>query len=224
MTLHRSAERPQVARKGIARTQSTAIDALVARMMAPEPAQRFASYDELLRAIELASAQHTRPAGLWVRGCAFGVDLMLVSIIVTIVKTPLWPGRPTPFGLIGLPLLAMLSIIGIARWGTTPGKALFELEVVSVATGGRPSWRQAIVRTTVLGAGPIGLAIVSRVLVLVGVMAPNDLFELIGFGVVIVLALAVVHASLRVPGKRTPWDRIAGTIVRYRTGRRSAAS
>ncbi len=224
MTLHRSAERPQVARKGIARTQSTAIDALVARMMAPEPAQRFASYDELLRAIELASAQHTRPAGLWVRGCALLVDVSLVAIMITIVKTPLWRDRPTPFGLIGLPLVAVLSIVGIARWGTTPGKALFELEVASVATGGRPTWRQAIARTALLGAGPIGLAIVSRLLVLVGWMGPNDLFELIGFGLVIVLALAVAHASLRVPGKRTPWDRVAGTIVRYRTGRRSAAS
>jgi hypothetical protein len=224
MTLHRSAQRPQVARKGIARTQSTAIDALVARMMAPEPAQRFASYDELLRAIELASAQHTRPAGIWVRGVALLVDLLLVTFAIALAKAPLWPDQPVPFALVGFPTMAVIAMIGIARWGTTPGMALFELEIASVATGARPTWRQAFVRTSALAAVPIGLAVASRVLALFGVAVAGDLLELTGLALVGILGLAVIHASLRVPGKRTPWDRLAGTIVRYRTGRRSAAS
>jgi hypothetical protein len=33
-----------------------------------------------------------------------------------------------------------------------------------------------------------------------------------------------VRASLRVAGKRTPWDRIAGTIVHYKSARQLATS
>jgi hypothetical protein len=35
----------------------------------------------------------------------------------------------------------------------------------------------------------------------------------------ILVVLSLVHAALRVPGKRAPWDRAAGTMVRYRTSR-----
>ena len=36
-------------------------------MMAPRADDRFASYDELIRALELTSVEHMRPAGIWVR-------------------------------------------------------------------------------------------------------------------------------------------------------------
>jgi hypothetical protein len=39
---------------------------------------------------------------------------------------------------------------------------------------------------------------------------------------VVVMCLMLLHAALRVPGKRAPWDRAAGTMVRYRTTRGSA--
>jgi hypothetical protein len=42
-----------------------------------------------------------------------------------------------------------------------------------------------------------------------------------GIATVLYLLLFVLlfHAALRVPGKRAYWDRVAGTIVRYRTAR-----
>src|SRR5262245_53738666 len=66
LSKHASAERPALPRRsGTPRTAIAAIDALCSRMMAPSPADRFASYDDVIRAIELVSVEHARPAGLW---------------------------------------------------------------------------------------------------------------------------------------------------------------
>jgi hypothetical protein len=39
-----------------------------------------------------------------------------------------------------------------------------------------------------------------------------------------VIGALLLHAFMRVPGKRAPWDRFAGTVVRYRTTRGSAGA
>ena len=54
----RRAARPRAAHRSSPRSTRC-----VARMMAPSPGDRFASYDELLHAIDVASSAHTRPAG-----------------------------------------------------------------------------------------------------------------------------------------------------------------
>jgi uncharacterized RDD family membrane protein YckC len=218
MTLHHSAARPALVRKGVPRTQIKAIDALVARMMAPDPADRFASYDELLRAIELASSTHTRPAGFWVRGCSFAIDMFLVLLFIAFAKIPIAADRPIPMGLVGLPLLAAVNILCLRRWGATPGMALFELEVASV-DGGRPSWKQVFVRTAVLGAAPVALANASE---LSGPTLAGEVVSILELACALVLGGLTLRAALIVPGKIAPWDRVAGTIVRYRTTRSAA--
>ncbi|MGE5181958.1 MAG: protein kinase domain-containing protein [Acidobacteriota bacterium] len=222
ITLHRSAARPTLPRKGHARTQIAAIDALVERMMATDPDHRFASYDELLLAIENASAAHTRPAGFWVRGCAFLIDVIVVAIVLGIAEKPLPADRELPMSVFGLLMLAAMSIVGIAWTGRTPGMALFELEVVAVDTARRPSWRQAIVRTLVVGGPPIAFLVTTRALEDAEIRLFHGPFTLVAGLISLVMWLLFLHAALRVPGKRAPWDRVAGTMVRYRTGRRSA--
>ena len=67
-TMHASAPRPPLPRGANPRTAIAAIDGLIAKMMAPRIEDRFASYDELLRALELLStATHATPPG---SGCA----------------------------------------------------------------------------------------------------------------------------------------------------------
>ena len=218
-TLHRSAARPALPRKSSARTDAAAVDALVARMMAPDPAARFASYDELLRAIEMASAQHTKPAGLWVRAIAAFIDFTLVGIIVGVARSVITGDGTGTVGTYVLPALGLVQALAVWRWGTTLGKALFELEIVDVETARRPTLRRALVRSLVL-YGPVTatdwLNVAARQL---------DVTPMFVFSLLVAIAyvggiLALVHASLRVPGKRTPWDRIAGTMVRYRAARR----
>ena len=220
ITLHATAPRPPTPRGANPRAAIVAIEALIAQMMAPSPADRFASYEELLQAIEQSSVQHTRPAGFWVRSIASGLDLILISIAMGLVTSAL--GRRD--GNVGREVIAIAAaycVLTIGRWGTTAGMALFELEVVSVATGGRPSWRQALAREVTLMAAPIGLTVAARMATVLD--APDVvawiLNALASFSVAIIVLL-LLHASLEVPGKRAPWDRVSGTLVRYRTMRR----
>src|SRR5207248_56024 len=154
VSLHRTANRPQLAKKGHTRTSVAAIDSLVARMMAPDPKHRFASYDELLRALELASVRHTRPAGIFVRSIATFIDLMIVTIVLTLAGALLTGngGIAMPFV---LPFLIALQTFALAARGTTPGKALFELEVVSIATGRKPRLYVAFIRSFLVLAAPL---------------------------------------------------------------------
>ena len=223
ITLHRSAARPTLPRKGRARTTSVAIDALVARMMAPDPADRFASYDELLRALELASTAHTRPAGFWVRTIAAGLDTTLVYLVTAIFLAV--TGLSIEGNLLAMPAILVLEALSQARWGASPGMALFELEVVSLATEGRPRFGAAIARAAVM-LGPIVVA--QWAMVALDERHAGGLAHLAGL-VVALLTLVyplvvLAHAAWRVPHKRAPWDRVAGTMVRYRTTRGPAAA
>ncbi|HEY5925289.1 MAG TPA: protein kinase [Kofleriaceae bacterium] len=228
LTMHATAARPSVPRGANPRTSITAIDALIARMMAPEPADRFASYDELLRAIELASAEHTRPAGLWVRGIASLIDLVLVLLVLGGVQAIrvliTGDGQTGGFGELAPELLLVYTTLAIGRWGTTAGKALFELQVRDVTTSRRPTWGQTVGRQLSVAVLPIGFGWSDFAVEKLALPIPSDLFNILGAVAVAAVAISLVHASLRVPGKRTPWDRFAGTMVRYRTTRGSTGT
>ena len=215
ITLHASAARPALPRGGNARTQVAAIDDLIARMMAPTAADRFASYDDLLRAIEMVSAAHTRPAGLWVRAIAMSVDMIIVGLIEALTIDFITGGGD--LGMMTLLLgMALLTGFTIGRWGTTPGKALFELEVVDVATAHRPRYRQAFARQLLMVGLPATVGVIANTSRHFHVPIPNWVIS--GFGVASLLLVVVnlLHAVLRVPGKRTFWDRRSQTQVRYR--------
>lgn len=217
VTLHESAARPAIPRGLVPRTQGSALDVLIAKMMAPNPADRFASYDELLRAIENVSAQYTRPGGFFSRSIAKAIDLITILIITSVVGALLPLDKHIPVDTIGFTLFFVSEFLLVGRFGSTLGDALFELEVASVDSGDRPSWRQALIRTLSLGGPAILLIWISKLLSTMNVSGyvrtPVDV--LAG----LVIAFSVVHlayASARIPGKRTWWDRRAGTIVRYR--------
>ena len=216
-TLHESAARPTLPRGTLPRMQSSAVDALIRTMMAAKPDDRFASYDDLLRAIELASTQYTRPAGFWVRSIAQAIDLLTVLLVLIIVRGLLFGGGEVPMGLYGIPILALYELVLIGRWGGTLGTAMFELEVVAVDTGGKPGWGRALRRTAVM-FGPLML-----VGWLLGVLSAADAPQILHTSasllyavIVIATVLHLLAASMRTSGKRTTWDHVAGTMVRYR--------
>ena len=223
LTKHASADRPVLPRRsGQPRTTIAAIDALCGRMMAPAAADRFTSYDELIRAIELASVEHTRPAGLWVRSMATLVDLCvaMLSSLAVFGLVRLVVSR-FPEGDLGAFVFAMYAVVMIAftrRYGRTPGQSLFELEVIDLVTGGKPSTRRAAIRILVPIATPM---LGSAIKFTLGLYS----YKLDGYGEFVVIvgtclpAFALLWASLRSVSKQTFWDRRSGTMVRYRTRR-----
>lgn len=221
-TKHATAIRPSVVRhSGQARSTVTAVERLCARMMAPEPEDRFASYDELLRELELTSSEHTRPAGASVRMMATLVDLVTTLVFVglgAVIVEALGYGPDFNVGPVLILGFGLLMYIQLVRYGRTAGQGMFELEVADVATGERPGKRRAAIRVLV----PLAIPIIDLVLTGIGsffsIPAASTAGDLVGFGFVLV-PIAMIWASVRTPGKRTVWDRASGTIVRYRMSR-----
>jgi uncharacterized RDD family membrane protein YckC len=222
---HASADRPALPRRsGQPRTTIAAIDALCSRMMAPAPADRFASYDELIRAIELASVEHMRPAGLWVRSMATLVDLMMAGLVAVAIALPVQRvlhSKDDMSGLLVLVAYALYAIALVSRNGRTLGQSLFELEIADVATGKKPGLRGAVVRAVVPSAGPLVGSFTNHALGWYDYelsIVPAMMFIATWFAP----PIALVWASLRSVGKQTVWDRLSHTMVRYRTRRTTA--
>jgi len=221
ITLHATSARPALPRLGRERAQIHAVDALCARMMAARPEDRFASYDELLRALDLASAARTRPAGFWVRSLATGLDFLLVGLLVG--------GGLALASLLGatvreeMPLLflalALYQALAISRWGRTAGKAIFELEVVDTATLARPRLSTSLRRSLAMLGVPTLAWWAGNALSLLGLEGAADLSKTLALLAMALCLLLLLHASLRRSGKRALWDRLSGTVVRYRAAR-----
>jgi uncharacterized RDD family membrane protein YckC len=163
----------------------------------------------------VASIEHQRPAGMWVRMMASLVDLLIATIVVVAVVAlgELALHRSISGDVFQLAGYVLYGGALTARNGRTLGQWLFELEVVDVATGQRPSLRRAFLRIAVPTLPPL-LAVAGKR------WAPWS-------DAVVAVALAVpflglIWASLRSVNKQTYWDRISHTLVRYRTRRTTA--
>ena len=119
-------------------------------------------------------------------------------------------------------LLVLYHALATARWGRTAGKAIFELEVVDVATAARPRFRQALRRALSM----FGVPMIALWLLIITLDLERDAANrIIGFVMALPMLAGVLllfYASSRIAGKRAKWDRFAGTMVRYRTTRTAA--
>ncbi len=239
LSMHATAARPNVPRRGHRRVQIGDLDALIGKMMAARPEDRFASYDDLLRALELASNSESRAAGFWVRGVAMVLDFVALAIVVGVTKMMLAVvGLEIESIPLSIPALAIMHTYANYRAGRTLGKAVMELEVVDVETLRKPSLARALRRSLALFLVPILLTSIEALLdqpeITVGVGGPpaepqgvmlgsNGILGIV-LGLWLVVCLAnLLFASLRSSGRRTWWDRVGRTMVRYRTTRRSLA-
>lgn len=106
-------------------------------------------------------------AGFWIRSIAFLIDLILWNLISLIPQYGLaWVFNLSAFNeqMLG-EVLSFVVLIGYYCWyqpkkGTTPGKQLFSLYVVSEKTGANPTRLQSLVRllgyllsTVIFGCG-----------------------------------------------------------------------
>jgi uncharacterized RDD family membrane protein YckC len=214
LTQHETGHRPALEARGRRGRVLMLVDQVCARMMAKRPEDRFASYDELIAELERISTARTRPAGFWVRSFAALVDF-LVGGLISLPFQLLAPYTPVPSALMLWLVLLTYYAVPLSRWGQTLGRALLEIEVVSVATGRPPTVAAAAVR----GLAEYG---VIAVLSIISSHRSDDGVSLsLGNGNLAALAvlagiLLVVWAAWRRPDKRALWDRAAGTMVRYR--------
>jgi uncharacterized RDD family membrane protein YckC len=210
---HLSDPRPHLP---VVRKQNPALDPLLDRMMAKDPTQRFASYDDLVVAIDQAAPAAARPAGFFVRAAALVLDLVIVMVLLGLVSSNL----EDPWGdlLFRLGLIAY-GIVPVGRFGRSLGKWLLEIQIVPEGRQGRPGWRAAVFRF-VAQWGPL----------LIGIGLIEYLFDVSGTQVrtvgeiaALVLIIALMALPLGIggvvsafmPDRRAYWDLVAGTRVRY---------
>jgi uncharacterized RDD family membrane protein YckC len=192
--------------------------AIVERLMAKDRAQRYATYDDLLAALDAAAPERIEHAGFWTRGAAAAIDLVLASLLI---------GALGPLGLIVF-IAAIATAHGL--YGQTLGKYLLRIEVQRL-DGGRLGLPRALARTF---AGLWLPFLVGLMIFLtqglralqgnVGKLAKIDSFrELIvpiigSYAVLTLLYVAGFLVAAFHRQKRGAHDMIAGSQVVYRLG------
>ncbi len=141
----------------------------------------------------------------------------MIGVVGTVLSLSLGVGVSLGGGQL-LAGYAVYQIVCVRRWGRTAGKSLLELEVVRADTGERPSLVLAARRGLALVAIPFAVTAAKQALegtdrdhAATGVMFVVFLFWIVHLAI----------ASARSHGKRTLWDRLSGTLVRYRAAPRS---
>jgi len=143
------------------------------------------------------------------------LDFVVTVILAVLVALPFGSSSIELDDLV-VALAFAARVISLARFGTTPGKALLDLEVVSIETNDRPTLTQAFIREATL-FGP------SFVPEWIGHRIGLDL-GILGFIAAVITIGVLFYSTWRVPGKRSPWDRVSGTQVRYRASRRAVVA
>jgi len=116
---------------------------IIERLMAKKPSERFASYDDLIAALEAAAPDAVEYAGFWTRAAASLVNLGIAAILVALLG---WAGV----------IVHLLHItIGHAYWGLSVGKYLMRIRVLRM-NGQVMGLRRSIVRTVLSLWQPLG--------------------------------------------------------------------
>jgi uncharacterized RDD family membrane protein YckC len=123
---------------------------IVERMMAKEPADRFANYDDLLAALESARADRRELSGFRTRGIALAIDGFLLAAVA--YSTGPWV----------LAVAFAYFVLFHRLLGQTPGKWLLGIRVEDPA-GSRISWKAALIRFLVFAWGPLAWTVLAAV-------------------------------------------------------------
>ncbi|MFO0619049.1 MAG: protein kinase [Polyangiaceae bacterium] len=192
---------------------------IIERLMKKKREERYASYAELIAALEAAAPRPVEYAGFWARGAALLIDVVLGSVLIGL------------FRMIGLGVFLLYMSLGHGLLQKTVGKYLLRLEVVR-PDGTRLGAPRAFLRTAVKFWFPILMAI--WILSTESAAELRDaVTSLSGFEgakrlviplVISNLALSIVYAAGFLVAvvrrdKRALHDLAAGSVVRYRLGR-----
>lgn len=89
-------------------------------------------------------------AGFWIRCCAYTMDKIIISLLVDMLLSPVLVFLELDSDLVILILvLLMVFVFNVFCWvqfAGTPGKLIFKLKVVDMATGQKITLKQAVIR------------------------------------------------------------------------------
>jgi hypothetical protein len=216
LALHSTAIRPVLPRRGPRRETKRlpALDELCRRMMAPEAANRFDSYDELIAELDRAQPEVTRPAGIVARGAAAFLDLLVALPFLFLAQLLPWE-LVVDNGVVLLPALWLYSAFATWRFGRTIGKALLDLEVIALGPRRRVPFSAALARSGIYLLPPALLMSAEEIAEAAGAPIVRTILSWTGALAFVAPLLVLAWTSWRRPDKRTLWDRWTRTMVRY---------
>jgi uncharacterized RDD family membrane protein YckC len=131
-------------------TVPQAVVRIVERMLAKKPDDRYANYDELIAALEAVRTPRRELGGIGTRAIALGIDTLLLLAAAYFL------------GLLVLPLAFLYFVLCHRLLGQTPGKWLMGIRVENLS-GGRISWKAAVIRFAVAAWGPLAWTLLAAV-------------------------------------------------------------
>jgi uncharacterized RDD family membrane protein YckC len=194
--------------------------AIIERLMAKKPSERYASYDDLIGALEAAAPNAVEYAGFWTRAAASLINLGIAAILVAL------------FGWAGVMVHLLHITIGHAYWGLSVGKYLMRIRVLRM-NGSLMGLRRSIVRTVIslwqpLGSGAFLFATRGKenLLKIVETMQPSAYSEFkqiaIAFAITHFFTTGLYATGLLLaafhPQKQAVHDILVRTFVVYRRG------
>ncbi|MDH5490369.1 MAG: protein kinase [Myxococcales bacterium] len=192
--------------------------AILLRLLAKQPEERFESYDDLIDALEQAAPEHSAHAGFWIRGAAVGIDTFIAA------------GLIATLGWIGILLHLAHVVVGHAMGGQTLAKYLLRIRVARV-DGSALGFPRSILRMFASLWLPIFVAALTaftegiwEVTEMIETIHPAQMAQVqsLAIGVAISHAfLSLVYASglglaAFHPDKRAAHDLLCDTVVSYR--------
>jgi uncharacterized RDD family membrane protein YckC len=127
------------------------VERIVNQMMAKQPAQRFADYDQLITALEAARPGAATSSGFRARALALAIDLVPLAVLGALVSA--WT----------LAAAVPYFILGHRLFGRTLGKWSLGLQVTDLG-GQRIGWSAAVIRFVVSAWGLVAWAALAGVI------------------------------------------------------------
>lgn len=190
---------------------------VLARLLAKEPGDRYASYDDLIRDLEAVRPVDLPSSGRMLRTLAWVVDLLLIFSVQSLLYAPFIEGT-TPEIPRNSPLLRIIGAASTAlapfafawlqvRWSTSPGKKLFQVRIVDrygLAPGAGVLFSRAFIQ-----AAPLWVVVLGRV---TGSLNSLPLGRLVGLIAFVCVMIDAATAFFRKDG-RALHDLFFGTRV-----------
>ena len=124
-------ERPPPLRQ-VAPQVPVAFAAIIDRLLAKKPEDRYETYEDLIAALEEAAPRRTSYAGFWTRGAAVILDTLLAGGLIALIG---WPG---------VVIHLVYVTIGHAFWGQTLAKYFLKIRVQRKDGRRIGLWRSAL--------------------------------------------------------------------------------
>jgi eukaryotic-like serine/threonine-protein kinase len=196
---------------------------VVAKCLAKKPGDRYSGYAALAAALRPYCSTRLKPAPLVRRALAGWIDLFLVALPVTVLRTQFGLEPLSPSHLVEGVTLALAAVAVMVlyygffegRLGATPGKAIFGLRVVD-ASNEPPGISIAMVRALAFG---VPLQVTTRIMAALALgSVPHVSVKFVGASAAGVCLVVLFSIARRSNGYTALHDRATATRVVLKRG------